>query len=87
MTGAIIYCTLYCIKYVTDITVRLYVNIYSISCMYGYNQTQTVQCRQTCCIYVCKISGTYQQFLIHIDYYMHISSKPSSPHATDGTTD
>lgn len=28
MTGAIIYCTLYCIKYVTDITVHLYINIF-----------------------------------------------------------
>lgn len=42
-------------------------------------QTQTVQCRQTRCIYVCKISGTYQQFLIDIAYYMQFISAILSP--------
>lgn len=43
MTGAIIYCTLYCIKYVTDFTVYLYINIfYSICCIMCIQQTQTV---------------------------------------------
>lgn len=30
MTSAIIYCTLYCIKYVTDITVHLGINIFYV---------------------------------------------------------
>jgi hypothetical protein len=65
MTGAIIYCTLYCIKYVTDITVHLYINIVFIMLYMCIQQTQTVQCRQTHCIYVCKISSTYQHCLLH----------------------
>lgn len=71
MTRAIIYCTLYCIKSVTDITVRIYINNFIQYVVSVYNkQTQTVQCRQTLCIYVCKVSSTYQQFLIHMTYYM-----------------
>ena len=65
MTGAIIYCTLYCIKYVTDVTVHLYINILFIMLYMCIQQTQTVQCRQTHCIYVCKISSTYQHCLLH----------------------
>lgn len=36
MTGAIIYCTLYCIKYVTDVTVHLYINIFIQYVVYVY---------------------------------------------------
>jgi len=79
MTGAIIYCTLYCIKYVTDITVHLYINILFNMLYMCIQQTQTVQCRQTRCIYVCKISGTYQQFLIDIAYYMQFINAILSP--------
>lgn len=42
MTGAIIYCTLYCIKYVTDVTVHLYINILFNMLYMCIQQTQTV---------------------------------------------
>lgn len=58
MTGAIIYCTLYCIKYVTDITVHLYINILTC-CICVYNKHKLYSVDKLGCIYVCKISGTY----------------------------
>lgn len=48
----------------------LYINILFNMLYLCIQQTQTVQCRQTLCIYVCKISRTYQQSMIHIAYDM-----------------
>lgn len=70
--STVIYCTKYCIKVLSDITVHLYINILFNMLYLCIQQTQTVQCRQTLCIYVCKISSTYQHFLIHIAYNMHL---------------
>lgn len=52
------------------ISVHLYINILFNMLYLCIQQTQTVQCRQTLCIYVCKISRTYQQSMIHIAYDM-----------------
>lgn len=50
--SAVIYCTEYCIKVLSDVTVHLYINILFNMLYLCIQQTQTVQCRQTLCIYV-----------------------------------